>query len=278
MFQSPAYNLAFFRKFLIANGTLVLFVIGLLFSTEATDFFKEWPWLAVAGVVLFEAIVFVFILWLQPPAEDDPEFFADPEKTKTVMRFAKSSDNESTESVYEEWFKQSLSIADCEYRKITARGQFVRVAEVTKKHTRGHSIFVSGYYAVFPITQELLNDLYSGNKKEKDIVSSDVLDIFDPAARVLYICEAVSSRKCSVRHELMGDLLSYCAHIVSQNLNITTISTWPYTKYGVIAVKKRKFRKIKTRVFGSSYYELPVGAFSSKGIRKFKDTHAINYS
>lgn len=278
MFKSPAYNKAFLQKFLAAQGVIIPIVLGMFFSDEAVQYFADQQWLAVAGLATTEIIVFLFILWIQESVEDEQDFLTDPEKKKTVMRFCTRDDTESTESVYEEWFSQSLSIDDQEYGKIVDRGQFVRVAEVTKKHSYGESIFVAGYYAVFPISQATLDKLYAGKLKEKDLKSTDILDIDNRSASILYICEAVSSKKCSVRHELMGDLYSYCAYLISTNANIRKIATWPYTKYGIKSVKKRKFRPIKAGFFGSNFYEMPVDKVALKGVRKFKSVHTVSYS
>jgi hypothetical protein len=278
MLKSPAYRQAFLRRFLPAQAGLGIAVFALIFTNEFVEFIEEQWWILALGVLACELAVVMFILWILPPVEDDPEFFADPEKKKTVMRFATSNDNDSTESVYEEWFSDSIAMVDEEYRKIVAREKFVRVAEVTKQHSYGISTFVSGYYAVFPMSQQTLEDLYTGKRKEKDLASNDVLDFDHNDARVLYICEAISSKKCSVRHELMGDLLSYCAYIVSANPQICTVATWPYTKYGINSVKKRRFRKISKGWRTGSFYEQSVERIALKGVRKFKDVHTISYS
>ncbi|MBK6707341.1 MAG: hypothetical protein IPG54_07555 [Sphingomonadales bacterium] len=261
---------------LVVNATLLLAAIPLALTTENRNIILDHPFIAVSTLIAIELAVVLYFAFIRKPIEEDPEFFSDPEKLKTTLRFCKAEDNESTEEIYFEWFDKSLSIDDTEYEKIVERNQFVRVAEVVTKNAYGKSTFVAGYYAVFTISSTTLDDLYSGKLKEKDLTSSHVLDINSPDAAVLYICEVVSSKRCSVREALMSDMLSYIVHIISKNSNIKKISTWPYTRYGKKLVQaKRGFNKVETGFAGNLYYEASVGSYSRSDVRKFKPVHEI---
>ena len=238
-----------------------------------------YPLVSIIALVSIEAIM-VAGLWMIHRTSDDDVFGNTSDeisREKTTVRFGGPGDDWGTERVYDEWFSSKLSIDDEDYCKIMARCKFVRVAEVTIVKAAEKSVCIAGYYAVFPIATATFSALCDGSLKERDLTSSMILNPDDSRAGVLYVCEIVSSRKCDVRIALIGDLKSYVMDILTKNVNISKIGTWPYTKYGKKIVKNLDMQPVGRWSLLGKMYQLPRSKLAGFRARPFKPTHTTYY-
>ena len=198
----------------------------------------RWQWVG-AGLAAVELVVLVGTVLVHPSEssvtnQDDP--FPPEVIEKIRYRFASARDFEATETIYREWFSASLSIPDAEYCVLMDRGIYERVQEAIFSNggTR-----ITGYYTVWPISEQTLASLLAGSLKEKELNSTHILMFDDPNATVLYCPEIGASRDAKLGGQLLSDARSYGLHLLQQHPNLAKAAAWAYTKYGERIVKNQ---------------------------------------
>ncbi len=260
-------------KYFGLNGTLIFGIAVAALSSEVRSNLAQ---NAILFVVLFAALQIPILAQFKILENskklqwDWDNEIDDVDVCSIKMRDGLPSDDESTEEVYNEWFSRSIAISDEEYQAIVGRGNFIRVAEVDCLKKGNIIKLVRGYYAIFPLSKITFEKLCDGVLKEKNLKSEDVLDFDDPEAKILYICEILSSKKYNTTSNLMLDLRSNILKKLKNNPNIEFIGTWPYTKFGKDRVDRIKMKPVGRKRLKHYFWEHQFYAISAQSYRNAK--------
>jgi hypothetical protein len=237
------------KSFVAASSVVLALFLALCALPGVLAFFEtRWSWVGT-GFAVVELTVLVGTMIFHPD-DVSPRGQSDPFPSEVIerinYRFASARDFEATEAIYREWFPRSLSIPDAEYCVLMDRGCYERVQEVVFSDG---SRRITGYYAVWPISDQTFASLLSGALKEKDISSTHVLKFDDPNATVLYCPEIGASRDAGLGGQLLSDARSYGLHLLKQHPNLQKAAAWAYTKYGERIVKNQLRMPAPKRLF-----------------------------
>lgn len=247
----------FVVPFLTANGALAGIVVG-LFQIDAIAQYVGSNLLPMWGLVAAVELITAASVWLiyrsSSPSVSGILAF-DSGIDRITIRNATQNDTDGTESVYREFFSESLSIDDCEFNRIVAREVHVRVAEATYQDG---SKEIMGYYSVWPMAHSAYRNLVEGKIKESSFTSAMVVSPKSKNAEVLYVSEICARRGSGgVGTMLLKDARSYLNAIARQNQKIGLIAAWGSTTIGrSIATRMCMTRVATTRGKLTRFYEI----------------------
>lgn len=219
-------------KFLAANGVyagLALAALGL--DDAVLTMVMQAPLISALSMLGLEATT-VGALWMLQDATPPKGSGADPFNAgleEVVIRNSCSSDGDSTEAVYLEWFPSSLSIDDAEFNKLMSRCVHVRIAE--EIHAGGTTRVV-GYYSIWPMSRTNYEALVEGTLKEREFTAAMIVPPNSKTAEVLYVSEICVRKDSTAGTVLLKDAMSYILAIARRNTKVQCVAAWGSTPIG----------------------------------------------
>lgn len=203
-----------------------------LFSEEVRSIIKQNQMASALALCAILLLALTFWLWRHGVILKRNDFLPlsdDELDSKIEVIFADKNTSRDIDEIYDKFFPQSGAMDDNEYDIIQERKKFVRAAQ--KSYQRKVAKKISGYYSVFPMSEQTFESLKSGSLKESDLTSSLVLDPDDASANVLYVCE-ICSIDPETSYHMIIDMKKYLKKLMRSNGNIIKIGAWGFSESG----------------------------------------------
>lgn len=272
------------RMFLGINAVYAGLVLGLAAFTEVrTAISSNWLW-AILALLLMEAGTLGWTIYLHGPAKTAKRhsaFFADAIQSVRV-RYGAVEDWDGVEAVYHEFFRPSLSMSDAEARILLSKGLHYRVADGRIVSPDRQTRRIVGYFFVWGLSQTTVDQIASGQLKERSLTTAHILPFDAPTVTHLYIAEICVTKTveaAAVRRVLMADALLYGRHLLEHNLNLRSVCAWIYSEDGRRLEHDLGMQPYRRRLGGPRIAELSRDAVLNRvrGKQRFRESYEVRF-